>query len=234
MSVAASFALIASAWVVIRQSTLRRDMGRNRDYAVFAIFSSAYLILLLPGALIGLTFDRYALPFVPIMAIVVLHAFQHFGREIPAAAWGCLALFGCYAVATTHDYASSLRARATTAEALIAAGIPRDHVSGGFEYDGWTHLQKLPYLRGARYEDRLGGHEDCWFWFWDHATAVTPDYVEVYGLTSSSGEPGLPRREFVAWLPPFRRSIVVWKRSDLDRRCRPTAVSRGSSPSGVR
>jgi hypothetical protein len=222
MSVACSFVLIASAWVIIRQPRLRREMRRNPDYAVFAIFSAIYLILLLPGALIGATFDRYVLPLVPIMAIIGLHAFQHFGREIPAAAWGCLALFGCYAVATTHDYASGLRAREATAEALIAAGIPRDHVSGGFEYDGWTHVQKLSYIYVGRYGEQLGRHEDCWFWFWDHATAVTPDYVELYGLPSSSGDSRLPRRDFVAWLPPFRRSIVVWKRSDLDRTCRPT------------
>ena len=51
---------------------------------VFAIFLGSYILLLVPGALLGYTYDRYALPILPALAIFsVLLTFQSQMRRLP-------------------------------------------------------------------------------------------------------------------------------------------------------
>ncbi len=184
---------------------------------VFGIFSLGYLGLILPGALIGFAFDRYMLPLVPLAILALLMQFARYERRIPMAAWCCLLVFSCYGVATTHDYFAATRTRIAMARGLEETGIGRDRISAGFEYDGWTLVKRSGHVRVAQYEDRFTDNyrEGFWFEFWNHAPDFRPDFVILNWNSEQPVHGGESHAEFRAWMPPFRRSVVAWKRTDL-------------------
>ena len=183
--------------------------------AVFAIFSFFYVALLLPGAFLFISFDRYVLPLVPCLVLLVLHRFQRHASRVPAIAWICVSVFAMYAVLITHDYASSSRARVQAAQVLQKQGVRRSHVSAGFEYDGWTQLEEAGSVRGSTYHDAFEWNNTDRFWFWHHATALRPDYVVSISLGPASDD--LLSVPFTSWFPPFRRFAIVQRRQDLPK-----------------
>ncbi|HUI78519.1 MAG TPA: hypothetical protein VLY24_11390 [Bryobacteraceae bacterium] len=194
-------------------SVLRRD----RILHLFAIFSIGYLVLMLPGALTGFAYDRHMLPLIALLMLETLRRFARYRRPIPAAAWLCLLLFAAYGVASTHDYFVGLRARISAARELENTGIPRNRISAGFEYDAWTEVESSGYVKAAQYQDHFADDsaKGFWFEFWDHTPDVHPDFV-VLSLKPGESAPGTVLTvDFHAWIPPFQRSVVVWRRNDL-------------------
>ena len=114
------------------------------------------MALILPGALSELAFDRYMLPLVPLLMLVVLLQFARHRRPVPLIAWCCLLLFSCYGIVMTHDYSAAVRARLVVADELETTGVQRGQISAGFEYDGWTQVQRSGYVRVVRFADSLG------------------------------------------------------------------------------
>jgi hypothetical protein len=211
VSVAASI-----AWVVRNRRNFR-GTAQGQLLAIFGVFTLGSIALMLPGAMVGLAFDRYMLPILPLVMLAVLMQYAKHNRGIPVVAWGCLAVFAFYGITTTHDYAASLRARIAAASALQKGGISRDRISAGFEYDGWTELERSEYARVVQYQDSMADDhaKGFWFWFWDHTPDLHPEYV-VLNWTSPEPVRGVVSKiDFSAWLPPFRRHAVVWRRSDL-------------------
>jgi hypothetical protein len=184
--------------------------------SVFGIFSLGYTALILPGALIGLAFDRYMLPLVPLLMLVALLQFARHRRPVPLIAWCCLLLFSFYGIVMTHDYSAAVRARLAAADELETTGIQREQISAGFEYDGWTQVERSGYVRVVQFEDSLTDdhRKGFWFEFWDHCGNFRPDFV-VLTSTAPKAAGGQLRVDFRTWAPPFRRSAVAWKRSDL-------------------
>ena len=181
--------------------------------AVFGIFSCSYAVLLFPGIVLNLATDRYVLPVVAVLAIYCLARFQGASRPAPLLNWAVLFVFAGYAVASTHDCASALRARIEAARMLQVRGIPRESISAGFEFDGWTQLQATGRIMGARQGIPLDPKDGDKFWFWAYATAVKPDYVVMYAQ-GPSAVVDLPSLAFKTWLPPFRRYVTVRRRAD--------------------
>jgi hypothetical protein len=54
-----------------------------------------------------------------------------------------------------------------------------------------------------------------WFWFWNHTPNLRPDFVVLNWNSPEPVRGGEFKVDFRAWLPPYKRSAVVWKRSDL-------------------
>jgi hypothetical protein len=212
LSVATGLCCVASAsWLVQSRGAL------TAPFKVFAVFCLGYFALLLPGILLSFAFDRYMLPILPLMMLVVLSRFARFQAHIPAVAWCCLAAFACYGVATTHDYSAALRARIAAAHELAATGVGRERVSVGFEYDGWTELERSEYVSVVQYADLFADDhaKGLWFWFWNHTPHLQPDFVVLNWNAPERAHGGEMKVDFRAWMPPFERSAVVWKRSDL-------------------
>ncbi len=183
--------------------------------AVFTIFTCAYALFLFPGALESFIYDRYMLPLFPLLVLSIMLLFQSRVRSVPMLAWAFLVVFAAYGVATTHDYFAASRARVLAAQTLEKSGIPRTHISAGYEYDGWTQLQVTGNITGTKYGDPMQVDAST-FWFWRYTTALQPDYVVEYaqGLKAVNG---LPSLSFETWLPPFRRYVSVLKRADLPK-----------------
>jgi hypothetical protein len=190
--------------------------GHRAALPIFGIFSLGYMALILPGALSGLAFDRYMLPLVPLLMLVVLLQFARHRRPVPLIAWCCLLLFSCYGIVMTHDYSAAVRARLAVADELEITGVQRGQISAGFEYDGWTQVQRSGYVRVVRFADSLidDHRKGFWFEFWDHCGNFWPDFV-VLDSTAPKATGGQLRVDYRTWAPPFRRSAIAWKRSDL-------------------
>jgi hypothetical protein len=192
-----------------------------------ALYSLLYIALLVPGALVLFEFDRYILPLVPLWIILILLKFRLSNLRVPIAAWAFLSVFGVYAVATTHDYFASLRARALVAKQTERLGIRPDHIAAGFELDGWTQLSLTNQVIGTRYEDHLvdDSAKGVWYAFWDHAPSLIPDYIAVSSDKPAPGSPGLPRVTVRTWLPPAGYTIAIYKRKELTDMVRAFAVA---------
>jgi hypothetical protein len=216
LSVPVSLCACASvAWIVRNRRSFWKPPGAALP--IFVVFSLGYMALVLPGVLISFAFDRYMLPILPLMMLVILSQLARYERRIPVSAWCCLAVFACYGVATTHDYVVTVRARLAAAHTMERAGVAHNHISAGFEHDGWTELERSEYVKVAQYTDFLGDDsaKGFWYWFWNHTPNLQPDFVI---LNRGSAEPkklGELQVDFRTWLPPFQWSAVVWKRTDL-------------------
>ncbi len=186
--------------------------------SIFTLFSLGYMAFTLPGSLLGFAFDRYMAAIIPLVMLVVLQQFARYRRPVPAVAWCCLLAFCWYGIATTHDYFAALRARVAAAHALErTAGVGRDRVSAGFEYDGWTELERSEYVSVVQYQDLFADDhaKGFWFWFWNHTPNLRPDYVVLNQAFREPVQGGELKVSFRAWMPPFRRFAVVWRRTDL-------------------
>jgi len=99
------------------------------------------------------------------------------------AGWVSAALFALYGVATTHDYFACSRARLRAAEMLETAHIPRQCISAGLEYDGWTEIALRGHVNVPEivvppnsYESQVGRTYPLadHYWFWDQTPTVQP------------------------------------------------------------
>ena len=204
-------------WIVQNRRSLSAK-PHGPVLSICAVFSIGYMALILPGSLLGFAFDRYMAAIIPLVMLLVLQQFARYHRRIPALAWCCLLAFCWYGIATTHDYFAALRARVTAAHALErTAGIGRDRVSAGFEYDGWTELERSEYVSVVQYQDLFADDhaKGFWFWFWNHTPNLRPDYVVLNRASKEQAQGGELKVDFRAWMPPFHRSAVAWRRTDL-------------------
>jgi hypothetical protein len=189
----------------------------NNAAIVFGAFTLSYLALLIPAGLTEYIFDRYTLPLVPPAFLAVLMAASRRRSTATPFAWAGLVLFAWYGVGTTHDYAAAQRAKVAAAHALEKSGVDRARLSAAFEYDAWGQLERSEYARGTRYSDHVADDSAKGFWFelWDHLADLHPDYVVLNATDSRPPRVGEFSVGYSAWIPPFHRYIVVWKRADL-------------------
>jgi hypothetical protein len=170
-------------------------------------------MLLMPGALTGITFDRYTLPVLPLAVISILRS-RPCGRVVPVSAWACVVVFAGYGIATTHDYFSDLRARGAASEELQNSGVARGRISAGVEHDGWLQLELAGTIKPFMYGDDLRTKPGE-FWFWKRATALTPEYVVLSSPIGKIPAHPVVTIPFDTWLPPFRRAAVGVRRLDF-------------------
>jgi hypothetical protein len=158
-------------------------------------------------------FDRYLIVLLPLLVIPLLLLCQQTIREKPPAwAWILLAIPASYGIATTHDYFAAARARLQAATTVTAAGIPRSHVSAGFEYDGWTELEQngripsldeLVALPPRRYPVTPP------YWFWATTRHVDPVYIVANSRLRGLAASPFPPISYNSWLPPFQRYVFT-------------------------
>jgi hypothetical protein len=218
---------------VIATILLRKDLSGKVPRVpgtVFLIFSVTYVPLLVPGALASLVFDRYMLPLFPLAVISMLALQGARLKRIPAVAWVCLIVFAAYSMTTVHDYFSALRARVVAAEALMNQGIPRNHISAGHEFDGFTQMEDAGHMESVSEGIYAPWNSANSFWLWNRTKDVHPDYIAFTSRASDPPGPALLSIPFTTWLPPFRRSAVILRRRDLPKEdAEPAQTGVGSS-----
>jgi hypothetical protein len=188
---------------------------------MLGLFGIFYFALLTIPAVPGLNFvfDRYMLPILPSLVIIALSLLQDNRRPIPLACWLAVCFAAGYSVATTHDYYAGLRARLAAFHSLEQAGVPRTHISGGFELDAETQLEQsgflnnpLARLSGDSYRDLP---KTTPYWFCTYTPSIEPEYILSWTPVPDLATSGLPPKVFHAWLPPFRREVVILLRKRM-------------------
>jgi hypothetical protein len=216
---------LASWWAVARGSSAacEQPAGRHPAYGVGALtipFVLCYMAPLLPWAAYLTLFDRYTLPVFPMFILGFLTYYQKRVRaQLPSLSIAVLALFAFYAVAATHDSFATRRARLAAAGEVERSGIPRTHIHGSLEYDGWTQLQTEGHINDARivlpagaYRPALHLHPlpaECSFYYADLFPAVDAQYfVTAERLRCFQDSPFAPVT-YPIWLPPFARTLHI-------------------------
>jgi hypothetical protein len=210
---------------------LRSGSAAGRLEHACVLFSCIYCPLIVSRAIATLAFDRYLLPLLAIGGLAFLLRLPT-GRPIKlTAGWAVAVLFALYGVATTHDYFACSRARLGAAELLQAADIPRQCISAGLEYDGWTEIALRGHINAPEmavppnsYKSQVGRKYPLVppYWFWDYTPTVQPNYLVVL-----SSQPGLlTLKEFTvnyrAWIPPFERRALVQAPNPMVAECGPS------------
>jgi len=185
----------------------------------YILFSILYLGALTPLSLTWNVFDRYMVPVLPLITILVLKTVQNAGiRDLSIAATVSMCVMITFGVFTTHDYFARSRARLDAVTRVMAAGTSRDQISGGFEFDGWTELLAAGHANDPGITNPPGSYISMTnrtyptpdpFWFWPYAPSVNPEFVlslsPVRGLRDSAFAPVSYR----TWMPPFSGSILI-------------------------
>ncbi len=166
-------------------------------------------------------FDRYLLP-VAGMILPTL-AYLHdslISPRITKTGWAILAFLAGLGIAMTHDEIAVRRAILAATDRLTRAGLPREHVSAGYEYDGWTQLLARGFI-----DDPARIHKSPYrsrFWFGSYTPVVKGCYYVVLspqtGLLPSKFEPV----QYTAWFSPRQREVLIQRNPDADQdSCRP-------------
>ena len=227
------FSLIIVAAALSVAAAIRDQLRAGRGFLrsafqssvlwLLAPFSFCYCALLFVQALQGgVGFDRYLLGLMPIAIVLLCQLYElSTGPRLPAIAVITLAIYAVLAIAGTHDWFAWHRARLAAIAELRAAAIPRTAIEGGFEYDGWTEVETTGYLNDGRIKIPPGAFQPhpsfpkiaalCKDDFPLVFPAIHPQYTIAYGPAPCRAPTNFPPVHYVAWLPPFRRTIYVRK-----------------------
>jgi hypothetical protein len=113
-----------------------------RDLGVLVVpFLLAYVVALAPSGLVNATLDRYLLPLVAVGLVLLVRHYQETIRtRLPIVTFVFVFLIAGVTVPALHDLFSMYRATLAAANEIRAAGVPRDQIDAGFEYNGWTQI----------------------------------------------------------------------------------------------
>ncbi|MBL8568751.1 MAG: hypothetical protein JNK84_06660 [Phreatobacter sp.] len=136
---------LGTVLLAMRVWTVFTDRSDSAVTAMKLFAGLTMAVLLAPVLFIIDRFDRYFIPMVPCL-IVVLFASPGIGERLArvawparATAWVLIAATGLFSVLATHDFLSTKRAQAAALERLVAQGVPRDRINAGWSFNGW-HL----------------------------------------------------------------------------------------------
>jgi hypothetical protein len=197
------------AWLQLRDLLFPTDL--RVALPAIALFTLAYLCLLIPRAAFGLIFDRYALPLVLFAAIGLLALFQsqtsaeRFPLHISIPAYVLLVCFALVGLAFTQDVLALARARAAAVRLLREHAIPATEIAAGIEYDCWTQAQAVGHVN--KYEIRVPPNA------FNPMQGYTPALKCLYRVEFQPRPDTIPSEfGFIAyrsWLPPNHRRIYI-------------------------
>jgi hypothetical protein len=191
--------------------------------------SNAYLVTLFwPFSLVYLflsvtrnsVYDRYFLPLQFIFTLILVRVYrQTIGERLPRLCSVVGVIYAAYAVATMHDLFAFDRARVDAANEIIAKGLPRTAIEGGFEYDGWTQLEQTGYVNESRivpaglYHRWVPPNPNvpplCIGWFRPRSPSVHPLLHLSHAPDNCYSPSQFAPFVYETWLPPRRRTIYI-------------------------
>jgi hypothetical protein len=167
-------------------------------------------------------FDRYLLPLIFVFLVILLRVYEEkVGDRLPAISLFLVLLFGAFTVAGMHDLFAMGRARLTAADEILATGVVRTEIQGGFEYDAWTQLESAGYVNDYRLRIPVGAFHPkslpanapvgCYFGFAEHTPAINPRYIFAFDPSSCYSPSQFAPVSYKAWLSPHTRTIYIQK-----------------------
>lgn len=146
-------ALVAIAFTVVpnkRGKTPERtpiNLIGWKELALLTLpFAVVYFALLLPRGLTMFTVDRYTLPMLPVLVLWLAWLYQvRIGDHMPGWMAIPLVVTAVISSAAMHDDFALHRATLRAIKEVRSAGIPREAISGGLEYDFTTQILDVGY-----------------------------------------------------------------------------------------
>ncbi len=113
-----------------------RALGRHRAATRFDFLWILGLAFLLGSIWTSRPYDRYFLPVLPMLLIPLLFRLARAGGRTGIAAGTLLAGVALFAVLAQADFADRAKAHWRGANQLLAQGVDRNDIGGGFEWQG--------------------------------------------------------------------------------------------------
>ena len=183
---------------------------------LFGPFTCIYMLFVVTRESL---WPRYIVPVLPIFLFFLIWVYIGNAprRNLPILSAVIAAVLACEAVANTHDVFARQAAYAAAADRVLAAGVPRSQLEGGFELDGWAQLQSTGYVNEPRillpagaYKPRnLSGPPGCHGWFLDWTPSIQPRFM-LSDVPSSCYPPApFPPQRYRTWCPPHDRAVSI-------------------------
>lgn len=177
-------------------------------FTMLGPFTAGYFVLMVTRAAV---FERYFLPLLFVFLVFLLRFYQaRIALKLPALTSVFVILFGAYGVVALHDLLAANRAGLEAADELRAAGVPRNEIRAGFQYDAWTQIELTGYLLPKK---PWHSPSECVSW-WDRYTPSIHGRYQLSYSRSCFPESGFPPIEYTTWLPPHHQKIYILKLSN--------------------
>jgi Dolichyl-phosphate-mannose-protein mannosyltransferase len=193
---------------------LRDRLGRiGLAVPCIGICAAVYTMAVMSRTGRDLVFDRYTLPLVPLLGILMLRWWQKIippiraRRIIWAAAMVVLGIYTAYAIASTQEVLALGRARLEAMRLLEHAGVPGTHVMAGVEQMGWTQLESTGHLNNPEVLNSPEGYRA------DEGMmpGLKPDYLVEASCDPRAGAKLVRSVEYFSLLPPMERRIYIFR-----------------------
>jgi hypothetical protein len=194
---------------------------------VWTIFPTlvAYFILLAPRAVRAMIFDRYLVPLMPFLLIIILHLYQRrIAPRLPTISIVVLLIFALYAEAGLHDWFALFRADEAAIQRLHDDGVPRSDIHGTWESDSEYQIETQGHMNDDSFY--VPAHSfrprepqkvpvDCMDPLFVRTPAINARYIVAYSPLPCFQDSRLPPITYHAWLPPFTRKLYILRDAAL-------------------
>jgi hypothetical protein len=168
-------------WAMI--NSIRSAQKKDRPVLWFLLcFAIAYCLVMLVGG----TYDRYLIPLIPVLSVLMLTGLPEQGEARPAmhmrlsrfAAVFFFLVGAWFSVAGTTNYLSRNRARWNALRFLTYdVGIPPSRIDGGFEFNGYYNYSDYDI---TALKEKADPAKKSWWWVQDDTYMVTFGPVQGY------------------------------------------------------
>jgi hypothetical protein len=161
--------------------------------------------------------DRYVMPLLPLVALLLLRGYQPIRPSASLLGWGVLSIYALYGVAIMHEYFSDARQRLHATQIMAAAGVPRTEVFVGFDQDAWFQITEQGYLNEPRVKVPAGVFHPVSFKSLpfeppgnDRLSVFNPRYYVVSQRQEMLvDDPRFQPITFGSLFPPFSRTLYI-------------------------
>jgi len=205
-------AIVAAAWILVALidgslqllvrvvPRLRRPQDADDVTASLFIGTGAsYLAVLLLLSTTTTLFDRYLLPLVLLVGLLLplrsrVPTPPALGFTRSALVIALLVASATFSVVATHDFLAWSRVRWGALQDLLAQGVAPTRIDGGYEFNGW-------YLYDAQY---VGDRTRNWWWVVGDEYAIASGPLPGYRVVET--------RPVARWWPDAGRDVFILRR----------------------
>jgi len=181
-------------------------------------FSAVYIGLLAAATLQHGISDRYLLPLLPILLLVMARYYQDaIQTNLPLICVLFIGFVGGFSVVATHDKFALSRGYVQAVNEIRSKGVPTTAVLGPFESQAWAQVEKAGYLNDPRIRVPQGAYKpqprrappaDCpEYPSLDLTPDLNPQYVITLNPRDCGGQVAFPPVMYRTWIAPHTNWI---------------------------
>ncbi len=181
-------------------------------------FSAATIVLLMTVKQSFGFVDRYLLPLLVILLLVLTRIYQERVRtKLPLACALLIAIFGGFSAAATHDDFALYRGYVTAINEVRSSGAPATAIATLWAFEGWTQIESDGYVHDPRIKvfesaNTPPAHaspapRDTQSSYLPEAPAIKPVFAVLQDLSGCSCPQAFPPVMYRTWVAPHTNWI---------------------------